>query len=142
VSYPTVIRTAAPTVVQNSNPVVVQTRAVSVDSSKTNPTGEETLAEVNALRAQAGLAPFVFDPKLCDGAIACARFRAANLIEHHTGNDFSFLPPGAFANGSGTAAATSNWGWLSCCVYDNATYAGAAWWRGRDGKRYMQLFVR
>jgi hypothetical protein len=31
---------------------------------------------------------------------------------------------------------------MSCCVYENYTYAGAAWVSGRDGRRYMHLFVR
>jgi hypothetical protein len=31
---------------------------------------------------------------------------------------------------------------MSCCVYDNYTYGGAAYVTGRDGKRYMHLFVR
>jgi hypothetical protein len=60
----------------------------------------------------------------------------------HTSNDFAFVPAGTFASSAGCAAAEAGWGWMSCCVYENYTYAGAAWVSGRDGRRYMHLFVR
>ena len=100
------------------------------------------LDEVNALRAARGLRPFVRDEALTQGAYACAAARAARFQFGHTANDFAFLPPGAGARSAGCAAYPASYGWMSCCVYDNATYAGAAAVTGADGKRYMQLFVR
>ncbi|MFO0822760.1 MAG: hypothetical protein U0792_06510 [Gemmataceae bacterium] len=52
------------------------------------------------------------------------------------------MPAGSYASSAGCAAYPASYGWMSCCVYDNYTYAGAAWVTGRDGKRYMHLFVR
>jgi len=100
------------------------------------------LDEVNTLRASKGLRAFIFDPLLTQGAEDCSKFRAANLIAGHTRSDFSFLPTGARANAAGCAAWEPSMGWGSCCIYDNATYAGAGWSLGKDGKRYMHLFIR
>ncbi len=100
------------------------------------------LDEVNAKRAARGLRPFIRDEGLTQAARTCARFRAANGLFGHTPNDFAFVPPGAFAASAGCAAYPAGYGWMSCCVYDNYTYAGAAWVTGRDGRRYMHLFVR
>jgi hypothetical protein len=121
-------------------PVVVRTVAPATPA--VDPTGEDTLAEVNALRARSGLPPYIYDHNLAVGAVACAKFRAAKLMEGHTPNDFAFLPPGSFAPKGGCGAAADSFGWLSCAVYENATYAGAAWARGADNKRYMSIFVR
>lgn len=104
--------------------------------------GEDALAEVNAKRASRGLRPFVRDEALTQGARACAQFRANNWLFGHTSNDFAFLPPGARAISGGCAAYPASYGWLSCCTWENHTYAGAAYVTGRDGKRYMHLFVR
>jgi hypothetical protein len=104
--------------------------------------GSDALAEVNAARAARGLRPFVKDANLTAGAINVADFRAARLIEGHTANDFSGLPLRATASAAGCAAWEPSSGWGACCTYENYTYAGAAWARGRDGRRYMQLFVR
>jgi hypothetical protein len=100
------------------------------------------LDEVNAQRAARGLQPFVRDEGLAQAARGCAQFRAANLLFGHTANDFAFVPAGTFARSAGCAAYPASDGWMSCCVYDNYTYAGAAWVTGRDGRRYMHLFVR
>ncbi|QDU23254.1 hypothetical protein [Urbifossiella limnaea] len=100
------------------------------------------LDEVNALRAARGLRPFARDAALTEGARACAAARAARFQFGHTSNDFAFLPPGAAASAAGCAAYPASYGWMSCCVYDGGTTAGAAWVAGADGKRYMQLFVR
>jgi hypothetical protein len=100
------------------------------------------LDEVNAVRAARGLRPFVRDNELTRAAAGCADFRAARLIAGHTSNDFTALPSGAYAAATGCAAWTPDWGWGSCCTYENWTYAGAAWTTGRDGRRYMHLFVR
>ena len=81
-------------------------------------------------------------PGTRQAARACAAFRAANGISGHTSNDFSFVPAGTYATSAGCAAAGSGFGWLSCCTYENYTSAGAAYVTGRDGKRYMHLFVR
>jgi hypothetical protein len=104
--------------------------------------GEEALAEVNAARAKRGLRPFIKDDRLTLGAINVADFRAERLIAGHTGNDFAGLPDDAVATAAGCAAWEPSWGWGSCCTYENYTYAGAAWAMGRDGRRYMHLFVR
>ncbi len=72
---------------------------------------------------------------LTAGARACAAARAARGQFGHTANDFAFLPPGAHANAAGCAAYPASYGWMSCCVYDGGTFAGAAWVTGGDGKR-------
>ncbi|MBN9120207.1 MAG: hypothetical protein J0I06_13760 [Planctomycetes bacterium] len=100
------------------------------------------LDEVNAKRAARGLRPFVRDEGLTQAARSCAAFRAERGLFGHTSNDFAFVPPGAAASSAGCAAYPVSYGWMSCCVYDNHTYAGAAWVTGRDGRRYMHLFVR
>lgn len=100
------------------------------------------LDEVNAKRAARGLRPFLRDEGLTQAARACAQFRAANGLAGHTANDFAFVPTGTVATSAGCAACEANWGWMSCCTYENYTYAGAAWVTGRDGRRYMHLFVR
>jgi len=97
---------------------------------------------VNQRRAQRGLPPFVEDPLLSQGAQAAAEYRAQRLMEGHTGNDFQFLPPGAQSHAAGCAAWPPHLGWGSCCSEDRATYAGAGWAMGADGRRYMHLFVR
>jgi hypothetical protein len=104
--------------------------------------GADALAEVNAARAARGLAPFIKDPSLTAGAINVADFRAARLIEGHTANDFAGLPARSIAMAAGCAAWELSFGWGACCTYENYAYAGAAWTMGRDGRRYMQLFVR
>jgi len=100
------------------------------------------LDEVNAKRAARGLRPFIRDEGLAQGARACATFRAQHSLFGHTSNDFAFAPAGTSVTSTGCAAYPASYGWMSCCVYDNYTYAGAAWVTGRDGQRYMHLFVR
>ncbi len=105
----------------------------------------EALGEVNAKRAARGLRPLIMDPNLTIAAQRTASFRARNLLFGHvTGGsgDFGFLPPGTNAASAGCAAYPESYGWLSCCTYEGYTYGGAAWALGRDGKRYMHLFVR
>ncbi len=106
------------------------------------PVGGSALDEVNAKRRAFGLSPLIEDPLLTAGAQAVARYRAERLLFGHTSNDFAFLPVGAAARSAGCAAYDASYGWMSCCVRDAATYGGAAWVTGRDGKRYMHLFVR
>lgn len=100
------------------------------------------LDEVNTKRAARGLAPFVHDPLLTEAAARCAAFRAAHGLFGHTSNDFAFVPAGSSASSAGCAAYPASYGWLSCCTYDGYTYGGAAFVVGRDGRRYMSLFVR
>lgn len=100
------------------------------------------LDEVNALRVARGLRPYIRDEGLMQAARSCAAFRAAHGLFGHTANDFAFVPAGSWASSAGCAAYPASYGWMSCCVYDHYTYAGAAWVTGRDGKRYMHLFVR
>lgn len=102
----------------------------------------DSLDEVNALRARRGLRPFVRDEGLTQAARACAAHRAAHGLFGHSSNDFAFVPAGTSARSAGCAAYPASYGWMSCCVYDSYTYGGAAYVTGRDGKRYMHLFVR
>ena len=111
-------------------------------ASPCNPGSAEALDEVNATRAARGLRPYVRDANLTAAAAGCAEFRAARLMAGHTGNDFAALPPGTSASASGCAAWPAGMGWGSCCTYEGYTYAGAAYATGRDGRRYMHLFVR
>ena len=104
--------------------------------------GSDALDEVNAKRAARGLRPYVRDEGLTQAARACAAFRAGHRLFGHTSNDFSFVPPGTAASSAGCAAYPASYGWMSCCVYENYTYGGAAWVMGPDGQRYMHLFVR
>lgn len=116
---------------------------VPVSSAEAVTSGSDALAEVNATRAQRGLRPYLPDPLLNQAAQACASQRASRMIQGHLPeSDFSYLPAGAHASSAGCAAWTPDWGWGSCCTYDNYTYAGASWVMGRDGRRYMHLFVR
>ena len=100
------------------------------------------MQEVNAARARRGLPPYREDKKLTVAAERAAKYRAAHLMAGHTDSDFKFLPKGAFAPAAGCEALDDSWGWATCCTYENWRYAGAAWVRGRDGKRYMHLYVR
>jgi hypothetical protein len=109
---------------------------------------EDALEEVNAYRAARGLRPFIRDDGLTQAAQGCADYRAERGITGHC-NDFSFVPEGSMARAAGCAAWAPHWngeewvyGWGSCCTYENWTYAGAAYVIGRDGRRYMHLFVR
>lgn len=105
--------------------------------------GESALAEVNAKRAQRGLPAFQSDPGLTEAAEKAAAYRAERLMAGHTKNDFAFCPPGhPRAKAAGCAAWTPDWGWGSCCTFERWRYAGAAWVMGRDGRRYMHLYVR
>lgn len=102
----------------------------------------DALDEVNAARAARGLRPFINDPDLALAALACADYRAERLMARHSDiGDLSFIPGGKKAV-AGCAAWPPSLGWGSCCTYENWTYAGAAQCLGRDGRRYMQLFVR
>ena len=101
----------------------------------------DALAQVNALRALHGLRPFIRDEGLTRGAMHVAKWRADRLMEGHTAADFNGLPRGSRADASGCAAWYGN-DWGSCCWEENYRFAGAAWCRGRDQKRYMHIFVR
>ena len=122
-----------------ATPVAATVPAVPVSATPS------ALDEVNAVRARVGLPPYLEDPGLTVGAMHAANFRATHLLEGHTGGalgDFAFLPPGTQARAAGCAAWRPEWGWGSCCMFDRYTYGGAAYAVGRDGRRYMHLFVR
>jgi hypothetical protein len=102
----------------------------------------DALEQVNAARAARGLRPFTYDANLARAAAGCANWRAERLCEGHRPNDYAALLPGATATATGCAAWAPSYGWGSCCSWENYTYAGAAWTMGRDGRRYMHLFVR
>src|SRR5262245_34477591 len=101
----------------------------------------DALKEVNRARAQQGLLAFKPDAKLGRAAMAAAKYRAKRLVAGHTSNDFHYVPKGGRATAAGCAAWPRGTGWGSCCTYESWRYAGAAWALGRDGKRYMHLFV-
>lgn len=106
---------------------------------------DDALIEVNAARAQRRLPPFKRDDGLTVAAMSCADYRAARFLKGHvmTGmGDFQFLPAGVGCRATGCAALSPDWGWQSCCSWERWQFAGAAVAYGRDGKRYMQLFVR
>lgn len=107
----------------------------------------DALSEVNAARAKRGLKPYLPDPVLSEAALKCAKVRAAGLIQGHCSGprgDFAYLPANFNTNGiaAGCAAWEPSWGWGACCTYDGYKYCGAAWVLGKDGRRYMHLFVR
>lgn len=119
----------------------------STNVSKIGEVCEDALAEVNKTRAERGLKPYIHDPLLAKGALACAKYRAERLIAGHCPGqmgDFAFLPSEVSVNGvvGGCAAWTPDWGWGACATYDNYTYCGAAYVVGSDGRRYMHLFVK
>lgn len=118
--------------------------AVSRETPKVNANGsEDALEEVNEYRAKRGLAPFKHDAQLTQAALKAARQRASRGIHGHLPeSDFTCLPPGATADAAGCGALDDSWGWATCCMDENYAYAGAAWVRGTDGRRYMHLFVR
>lgn len=123
--------------------VVPQQEAVINNPAITTTTVTTTynaLYEVNAARVRRGLRPFVEDPHLTAGAYRVAEYRASRGMAGHTHNDFAI--GGVSASAGGCGALEPSWGWGTCCTYDNHTYAGAATVMGRDGKRYMQIFVR
>lgn len=123
--------------------VMVQYDAPAASAATSTATrSDDALDEVNATRAQRGLKPFVRDEQLTVAAREAAKQRAARLLAGHLESDFACLPDGASATAAGCAAWEPSWGWGACCTYDNYTYAGAAWVMGRDGRRYMHLFVR
>src|SRR6478736_2296649 len=99
------------------------------------------LAEVNALRASRGLRPFLRDEGLTKAAQLSSQFRAQHALFGHTSNDFAFVPAGVRCDATGCAAYPASYGWMICCTNDPYTSAGAYWSDGRDGKRYMHLFV-
>jgi Cysteine-rich secretory protein family len=103
---------------------------------------DDALDEVNKARAARGLPQFKRDDGLTTAAKNCADVRARNLWAGHCQNDYNALPAGVTAGATGCAAWEPSMGWGSCCTYENWTYAGAAVTTGRDGIRYMHLFVR
>ncbi len=135
---PAVTPAVVPEYTTNSTPAVV----TAADPAALSSAPDDGLAEVNAKRAGRGLRPFVRDDGLTQAARACAAFRAERGLFGHTSNDFAFVPPGASASSAGCAAYPASYGWMSCCVYESYTHAGAAWVTGADGRRYMHLFVR
>lgn len=101
----------------------------------------DALDEVNAARKRIGLPPFVRDEGLVTAAMNCSQYRAIRQISGHV-NDFGFLPAGTSASAAGCAAWSPSMGWGSCCWKENYKFAGAGWTKGRDGRRYMHIFVR
>ena len=137
---------AAPVPVVQRAPIPTGAQSSAVQTSVASASGsDDSLDEVNARRAARGLRPFIKDGGLTQAAATCAKVRAASFIDGHLGgtmSDFSYLPAGVSASAAGCGALEPSWGWGTCCMDDNYTYAGAAWVMGANGKRYMHLFVR
>ena len=107
------------------------------------PEAVDALDEVNAARAAKHLSPYLRDEGLTTGAKKAASYRADHLCGGHTRDDFKFLPDGVTARCAGCAAWPESLGWGACETYSTKyRYAGAAWARGRDNKRYMHAFYR
>jgi uncharacterized protein YkwD len=145
--YPSTTPTVTAAPVPTEYPAAVAapagfSNAVPATTGFSNSMASDGLDEVNAKRAARGLRPYLRDEGLSQAAQACAAFRAQHGLFGHTSNDFGFVPAGTSASSAGCAAYPAGYGWMSCCTYDNYTYAGAAWATGRDGQRYMHLFVR
>ena len=106
----------------------------------------EAMDELNAQRARRGLRPFLRHDGLTVAAGRAAHFRAERLIAGHV-DDFAFLPSGSTANAAGCGAwypmpnQSGGPTFGTCCMWEDWTYAGAAWAWGSDGRRYMHLFV-
>lgn len=97
----------------------------------------DAMDEVNEWRRRSGLRPFIEDPAMTQFAQQKARYRAANHLRNgHQGP----RPPAGWHEGTGEA--TANWGWLTCEMESDYTYAGAGVCVGRDGTRYMVLVCR
>jgi hypothetical protein len=139
-NYTPTVTTSSGVVINSTSVVTAGYTATTVD--QTGLSAGDGLDEVNAKRMARGLRPYVRDDGLTAAARACAAFRAQHGLFGHTGNDFAFLPAGSFAATAGCAAYPASYGWMSCCIYENYTYAGAAWVTGADGRRYMHLFLR
>jgi len=130
-------------IIQQAAPAVLPPPAPAPkDKGKHKHDETDALGEVNAARAKAGLPPFLFDKALTVAARNAATYRAEHLIEGHTANDFAYLPSGSTAAAAGCAAWQPSQGWGSCCTYDSYSRAGAAISYGRDGRRFMHIYVR
>ena len=103
---------------------------------------KDALDQLNAQRKARGLRPYLRDDGLTRAAKGAAKYRAERLMDGHTRNDFSAVPPGSHASAAGCAAWPASMGFGSCCCYETWRYAGAASCRGRDGRIYHHLFVR
>lgn len=131
----------------NGQCACVQMAPVPVTASA--PMAGDALDQVNAKRARLGLRPFIRDEGLTQGAVACAKFRAAHHHHGHWmvgGGDFSFLPPGV-QMAAGGAEAPGWWNhdpaWLTCCDDESQwTYAGAGVAQDETGAYYQSLFVK
>lgn len=120
--------------------------------------GVTCLDQINRQRAAYGLDPYVHDDDLTKAALGCVECRAATLNPDHLSDtnqgDFRFLPGGFKGKVENYAAGCAAWpedhclssGFGACAMYDGCRLgksirAGAAWCRGRDGRRYMHLFI-
>jgi hypothetical protein len=93
--------------------------------------------EVNEWRRRTGLPLFIEDPEMTKFAQMKARHRAENNLRNgHQGPK----PPARWHEGTGEAS--SLWGWLTCEMECDFTYAGAGLCVGKDGTRYMVLVCR
>lgn len=131
-------------VIPRSQPLPKPQEVQPATPKQANPIGsDDALDEVNAKRAARGLPPFKRDGLLTRAAQIVARKRAERLIAGHLPEgDLGYVPEGGSAAAAGCAAWEPEWGWGSCCTYDNYAYAGAAWVMGQDGRRFMSIFVR
>ena len=101
----------------------------------------DALDEVNAIRAGRGLPAYRRDAALTQAAMSAADYRARYGMHHHTSNDFSFLPAGAWAAGAGCDGSAIRSGWLTCYSESLYPYAGAACAYDANGIKFCHLFV-
>ena len=93
-------------------------------------------AEFCEWRRRMGLPQVQQDPAMMAFAQNKANYQASRLISGHAGP----RTPAGWREGTGNAAAS--WGWLTCCMEEDARFGGAGMAYGRDGQRYMVLVVR
>ena len=93
-------------------------------------------AEFCEWRRRMGLPQVQQDPQMMAFAQQKANYQASRLISGHAGPR---VRPGWR---EGTGNATASWGWLTCCMEEDAQYGGAGMAYGMDGQRYMVLVLR
>ncbi len=127
--------------------IVLVTSLQSVRSEGNEGDAKACLEEINVRREKSGLKPYIFDQRLADGALLCAKWRAERLhFDHCSGRmgDWGVAPDMLnYAKYGGCAAYPPKDGFLACAMYEkDCRYCGAVRIRGRDGKDYCHLFCR
>ena len=88
-------------------------------------------------RRRVGLPQVQKDPAMMKFAQDKANYRAYYGLQNgHQG------PKQPYSWREGTGEATATWGFLTCCMEEDATHGGAGLCIGKDGQRYMVLVLR